>query len=567
MKERVMLLFCLLQQANQQGRRNSQGSSGVRLQRSNSAHEKLETAQAAKSSADKPDRNSVPVNIVSHDKLSVKPKPLVNGDKVVNKTDTHSSVFQIKPLKPVSNHSNQLNRTSLEVKSSKADTKTIHEPVQSSFADARNKVGGVISQNRNFSTQLNVSSNVNRSQTFAGVDAKKVSNGVPSESNISEVDSRKETINIKDNAKSDKAPTVNGSHTVVKESVNVSVTSNGNRLGPMAGQKKISTSMGSLQDIDKPKPEVVKGIQPTKPKSILVMSQDKQLMDLDSFTTRKTMLDEIKKFDKELKHTKTKDGRETKLTEIGSSSGGFYKVAERKSPEPDSRNKLMGDIKLSKKPSEIKSKKEEKTVINDVKLETNNSGEKDTKHSKFTVDVRSTKEQIHPEAVSGNKNTPNIEINVSTDKDTASQMQKFDDLLNTVDVKDKSEGVKQAEELPVVSVIDVPRDRVTEKGDATTAGQISNTSESSADDTSDVSEDERFVTEFKFQQPEVKEKNKPHKKGRNDFFHYANEFSLEIHWFHWKFIGFIGNSLVSLEIHWLLHSFQRGPLRVSGPTH
>ena len=473
----------------------------------------------------------MPVNIVSHDKLSVKPKPLVNGDKVINKTDTHSSVFQIKPLKPVSNHSNQMNRTSLDVKSSKAETKTIHEPVQSSFADARNKIGGVISQNRNFSTQLNVSSNVNRSQTFAGVDTKKVSNGVPTESNISEVDSGKETTdnNVKDTAKSDKDPTVNGSHSVVKESVNVSVTSNANRLGPMAGQKKISTSMGSLQDIDKPKPEVVKGIQPTKPKSILVMSQDKQFMDLDSFTTRKTMLDEIKKFDKELKHTKTKDGRETKLTEIGSSSGGFYKVAERKSPEPDSRNKLMGDIKLSKKPSEIKSTKEEKTVNKDVKLETNNSGEKDTKHSKFTVDVRSTKEQIHPEATNRNTNSANIEINVSTDKDTASQMQKFDDLLNTVDDEDKSESVKQDEELPVVSVIDVPRDRVTEKGDAATAGQISNTSESSADDTSDVSEDERFVTEFKFQQPEVKEQNKPNKKGRNDLFLYSNEFSLEIH--------------------------------------
>ena len=517
----------LFQQANQQGtpRRNSQGSAGVSLQRSNSAHEKVDTAQAIKASADKQDRNSV--TVVSHvksDKLSVKPKPLVNGDKADSKKETQSSIVQIKPLKPVNKHVDQINRTSLEVKPSKPDSKSTQEQVQSSVAEAKNKFGGVTPirdpmQNKNNSTQLNVLSNVNRSQTFAGVDTKRMSNGLQYDGNKTDFTLGKESSNInKENTKSDKTPAVNGNHSVVKETVKIPVTSNPNSLGPMASQKKfLSTSTGSLQDLNKPKPEVVKGLQPTKHKSILVMSEDKQLMDLDSFTTRKNMLDEIKKFDKELKHTKTRDSRDTKLTEIGSSSGGFYKVAEKKSEEPDHRNKLMNDIKLSKKPSEIKSAKEEQVVNKNIKSETKDSNKDYNKVSKVKVDIKPAKEQIHPEAA--NRNKQSVEIKMEANKDAVSQLQKFDDLLDTVDGESISyEKQKQDEKLPVVTVIDQPREVVTEKGDATTTetGQITNESESSADDRSDASEDERYITKFQFHQPKVKEDilSKPHKKGK-----------------------------------------------------
>ena len=444
---------------------------------------------------------------------------------------------QVRPLRPVSN---QLNRTSVEVKAVKTDSENFKEPSSVNFTEAKSKLKSVFDsqdkgpiENRNFNTQLNVSSNVNRSQTFAGADTNRMSNGIQYDVNKTEITIDKADSNVKKGSKESEDLAVNGNHSVANETVKVIVNNNPVKanvnVGPMASQKKfISTSTGNLNadrsNIDKPKPEVVKGLQSTKPKSVLVMNADKQMVDLDSFTTRKNMLAEIKQFDKELKHTKTRDSRETKLTEIGSMSGGSYKVAEKKSDQSVSKNKLMNDIKQSKKPSEIKSTKDENSVIKDVNVVNKDVRKSDNKPAAAAVDASLSKEQKEISAtenkqINETKIASNIEIKVEKSSEVSSQMQKFDDLLDCVDGAEtvSSEINVQHEDLPGVAVINEPRATLPEPEDKNTIqkGQVTPRLDSSEASKQDVSDDEKYVTKFQFEQPKVKveTQTKPLKKG------------------------------------------------------
>ena len=494
----------------------------MRLQRSNSAHEKVDASQSVKTNFSRPNRNSVADFIdVKIDSQPVKTAHLTNGDKAPAKPETQSSVVQIRSLKP---DQSQVNRTSVEVKSLKTDSESIPRASQNTLTEARSKLKTVFNSqnigtlpNKSFNMQLNVSSNVNRSRTFAGGDIKRLSNGLQYDSGKTNDSADKESNNIRETANDNKVPVpkepvkMSGNNDKVNKSVN---------LGPMASQKKfISSSTGNLlhsekSNIDRPKPEVVKGLQPTKPKSVIVMSHDKQMIDLDSFTTRKDMLAEIKQFDKELKHTKTKDSREGKLTEIGSMSGGSYKVAE-KNGETSSKNNLMDEIKLSKKPSEIVNAKEQKVTVKTDTKENKDIRKETSKSTKVTIDLQPTKEQTKVESKVESKSKESLDT-------VDSQMQKFDDLLNVDDEKISSlKKSTQNEVLPSVSMIDEPRDVITDPGQAARVGErkiIQEPEESTREET-EVGEDERFVSEFQFPQPKVKVKEvtqtKQVKKGKS----------------------------------------------------
>ena len=495
------------------------GSSGVRLQRSNSAHEKVDTS--AKTNVNRPNRNSM-ADVIDFkvDKQPVKSGHLTNGDKAPQaKQETQTSVVQIRSLKP--DQSGPAKRTSVEVKSMKSDSESIPRASHNTMNEARSKLKTVFNSqnidtlpNKNFSTQLNVSSNVNRSQTFASGDVKRLSNGLQYDAGNTDSSADSGKSNNTETVSDNKLPTPKETAKVtgVDEVNKTNVT-----LGPMASHKKfISTSTGNIHlnsvksNIEKHKPEIVKGYQPVKPKSAIVMSHDKQMIDLDSFTTRKNMLAEIKQFDKELKHTKTKDSGESKVNEIGSMSGGSYKVAE-KNGESAAKPNLMSEIKLSKKPSEIVNAREQKQTVRTENIKTTKDvGKESNKSSKVTFDLPPTKEET--------KTVSRIETPSSASEDTVdAQMQKFDDLLNVSDDKvAPHKKTTQDEQLSSVSTIDVPREVIADPSQTTTVKEEKHSDK--ADRTKKEDEDEeRFVTSFQFPQMRAKEvtQTKLVKKGKS----------------------------------------------------
>ena len=493
------------------------GSSGVRLQRSNSAHEKVDTS--AKANVSRPNRNSV-ADVIDFkiDKQPVKSAHLTNGDKTPAKQETQTSVVQIRSLKP--DQSGQVKRTSVEVKSMKTDSESIPRASQNTLNEARSKLKTVFNSqnidtlpNKNFNTQLNVSS---RSQTFANGDTKRLSNGLQYEAGKTGNSVDIDKSNNKETGSDKKVP-------IPKESAKVSGVDKANKtsvtVGPMASQKKfISTSTGNIHlnseksNIGKPKAEVVKGFQPAKPKSVVVMSHDKQMIDLDSFTTRKNMLAEIKQFDKELKHAKTNDSGEGNLTEIGSMSGGAYKVVE-KNGDSAVQNNLMSEIKLSKKPSEIVNAKQQKHTDKTEKVETKDVKKESSNSSKAPLDKHPAREQIKTVSKVETPSTVGVDM-------VDSQMQKFDDLLNVNDDDEVSLHKKatQDEKLPSVSTIDEPREVISDPKQTTAIEEkeMNPDQDKSTKKGSETGDEERFVTSFQFPQMRAKEvtQTKPVKKGK-----------------------------------------------------
>lgn len=127
--------------------------------------------------------------------------------------------------------------------------------------------------------------------------------------------------------------------------------------GPMSEQrsKNISVSADNVS-----KPDVVKSsINSAKPSAKVVINADKQMIDLDSFTDRKNMLSELKKFDKQLKPVQhASNVTEVKLSlgkEFDNKNSGINgKEVDTNGDKANSKNALLSEIKLAKKPSETK---------------------------------------------------------------------------------------------------------------------------------------------------------------------------------------------------------------------
>ncbi|XP_053378096.1 uncharacterized protein LOC123530617 isoform X2 [Mercenaria mercenaria] len=323
-------------------------------------------------------------------------------------------------------------------------------------------------------------------------------------------------LSVNDNNKTENrsrlANEVNDNTNVNGQQKPVSVSNTGVSLGPMAEQRNKYLSKSSDNVFKKPsetaphKPEVVKGKTSAKPVSKVVMNADKQMIDLDSFTERKNMLDELKKFDKTLKPSVARTHTE-KVTEVklNLAKSGEKRTSANMEPKGsvtpvEQTMNLLGDIKLGKKPSELKQ------TMN-VKTEQNGSNR----------EIKDTRESVK------------VETESTRASHNDSQTKKFDDLLKDVD-SDKSEQSsddspretvvvskqKETSIIPKVEKNTTPSDVGRRNGDIPASGEVTieeakasipavETSDDSLSQSSGMSEEEdKFVTEFHFTGSQIK---------------------------------------------------------------
>ena len=286
---------------------------------------------------------------------------------------------------------------------------------------------------------------------------------------------------------------------------NVSVSSTVVSLGPMSEQRNKFMSKSSDNIFKKPsetapqKPEVVKGKVSSKPASKVVLNADKQMMDLDSFTDRRNMLDELKKFDKTLKPSATRSHTE-KVTEVKlnvAKSGEKRSSANMEPKGPvtpvEQKVNLLGDIKLGKKPSELKQTKPPKSE--------QNGNNNDT----------------------GNKTNNAISV--------ISQTKQFEDLLKDTE-SDKSESSEDSPRETIIPSVQKQTANIPASGEVT-LDEVRGSSplvEAGDDSTSQSSgmseEDDKFVTEFHFSGSQFKapstEAAIPKKQGKSLFYCFSS---------------------------------------------
>lgn len=264
-------------------------------------------------------------------------------------------------------------------------------------------------------------------------------------------------------------------------------------LGPMAGQKKfMSRSSDNVYQTstEPPKPEVVKGKVPVKPKTV-VMNADKQMIDLDSFTDRKNMLNELKKFDKVLKPSASSAHTE-KVTEVkvnvakpGDKRASGHGENDTDPNITEQKLNVLGDIKLGMKPSELKqakkpvSKAEDNTDgVNANTVKSVNENQKVSQTKLFDSLLEDVGNQSESSAESSPREVTEsvevLEVPASAPTLKSSRLPAFGEV--TVSVEEGAEGVKDGEEENV---------------------------EESPEEVSDE-EDDKFVTEFHFTGTNIK---------------------------------------------------------------
>ncbi|KAL4226512.1 hypothetical protein ACF0H5_014497 [Mactra antiquata] len=280
--------------------------------------------------------------------------------------------------------------------------------------------------------------------------------------------------------------------------------------GPIHDQSNKYTSK-SLDNLSRPttkaqQGEVVKGLQ-TKPASKVVLSADKQMIDLDSFTDRRNLLNELKKFDKELKpvaNSKSDKITEVKLNLAKSGDKRASSTLEEKVPTSQvvEKTKLFGDIKQAKKPSEIKQntiepKSEPKTdskivekTDNKIVTKAFNQGVSD-KHVMFASKLESRSDEQTKQFDDILKDvydtdSTNDESPIDSPRENMTNFSKpFNDKENNV--KKSSDTDNKIGASAEVTITEVKYNTATES------------SEDSLSQSSELSEDEdKFVTEFHF---------------------------------------------------------------------
>ncbi|XP_052781664.1 POTE ankyrin domain family member J-like [Mya arenaria] len=260
-------------------------------------------------------------------------------------------------------------------------------------------------------------------------------------------------------------------------------------LGPMADQqnKPTSKSLDSLQ-----KPDVVKSnVKIGKPSSKVVMNADKQLVDLDSFTDRKNMLSELKNFDKRLKSAPSKE----KVTEVklnlGQGNDSEIKQEEKNVSNNNSSTKhgLLGDIKLGKKPSEVKQTKAENTSES-RNLETNKNANDNLQAQLFDNLLDGVDNKSEGSDHSSNSSPrENIEaFNVHKEEDLSTRNDRDSNMV----VSENTETLQmEVANMATAGEITVGQSRM-----ITTVPEESDDSRSQGSEMSQ--DDDRFVTEFSF---------------------------------------------------------------------
>lgn len=246
--------------------------------------------------------------------------------------------------------------------------------------------------------------------------------------------------------------------------------------GPMEEQRNKFTS-SSADNVSKP--DVVKSsIKPTKPAARVVMNADKQMIDLDSFTERKNMLSELKNFDKQLKPVQQSTGVSKVKVSIGEKQEN--KDSKVKS-EPNKvngeqtnpRSGFLGDIKMAKKPSELKEAKVPKDA-------------QQTEHKTNSLSSSENQAKLFDDLLKG----------VNSDSDGSSST----DNSPREEVVYEPQKVKLEQEVKVEIPKGVDRE-VAPSSEISFAGmrQVTTIQEESDDNgTEDSEEDDRYVSEFQF---------------------------------------------------------------------
>lgn len=282
----------------------------------------------------------------------------------------------------------------------------------------------------------------------------------------------------------------------------VSVSNSGATLGPMADQKRF-LSKSSDDIFRKPsgtapqKTEVVKG-KATKAASKVVMNADKQMIDLDSFTDRKNMLEELKKFDKPLKPSTGRTYTE-KVTEV---KLNLAKSGEKRSSanmEPkgsvipvEQKVNILSDIKLGKKPSElrqtkavnVKTEQSERNSVPKVSIKTSEDARVSQRVSPKMFDDL-VKDIDSDKSEQSSEESPREAISLSQNKETVKNSLKPEETNTTSYLGQKNVNLPATGEVTIV-----------EDKESTLSAENSEDSLSQSSGMSE--EDDKFVTEFHF---------------------------------------------------------------------
>lgn len=289
-----------------------------------------------------------------------------------------------------------------------------------------------------------------------------------------------------------------------------------NKSGPIHEQSNKFTSK-SMDNISKTstaqKIDVVKGLQ-TKPASKVVMNADKQMIDLDSFTDRRNMLNELKKFDKELKPVASAKSDKVTEVRVNVAKSGEKRSSSNMEPKtpttPGNKANLFGDIKLGKKPSELKQVKVEPEVNRNI----------------------SQNDRI--KASDSMKRDNAIDVSTKAESRNDVQVKQFDDLLKDVSESDSSNNDSPRDTTVNVSQPDMSGGlsilmntktdaNYAASGEVTIDDNKTNSTTDGSEDTqsqsSEYSEDDSFVSEFHFSGSQMsapaKETVVPKKQGRS----------------------------------------------------
>ena len=369
--------------------------------------------------------------------------------------------------------------------------------VNMSFAEAKNRFSGN-SQNGSANNigKAKVPADVKRTQSMgSGVSTKRwsadVTNGIS-------VDSKpKSDIG---NNKSDNRPVTSNVHNV--SSSNVSTKSlkpaSSTTKGPLANQNnkflsKSSDNVFSQSSNKLDDKEVVKGnVSNNKP--MIVMTADRQYLDLDSFTDRKNLLSELKSFNKDLKPVaKTDPQTKDHAIEQPKLVKGFgFDNVKQDNKTSVQKISLLNDIRLGKKPSDVK------------------NGEVENTHNKVTA--KDKVQKTVPGDINKTKNA-----NVYKGVHEVENIKSIDTVIDNVRETDEAQAL--------TSEITVTNEKEALPG--------SSQSEDSESQSSELSEDEdKFVSEFSFPQkqtvPQTSVKTAPPiaKQGRYNSFEFSHSLLL-----------------------------------------
>ncbi|XP_052283896.1 uncharacterized protein LOC127880612 isoform X2 [Dreissena polymorpha] len=251
---------------------------------------------------------------------------------------------------------------------------------------------------------------------------------------------------------------------------------------------KDSAQAANLNGLQHEQPEVVKSSEkPSKPASKVVLNVDKQLIDLDSFTERKNMLSELKKFDKHLKSVPVKSDAVSEIKVAMNASKPDEDIKQEPHGfEVDVRSKsaLFGEIKAVKKPSDNSvSSKTSKTNGPSSNSKTNSENDKNDQAKQF-------------DSLLDDMDADSADLNKNPEKETQDDVN-TDIEQNIVIIKDTDTGILEAhnplmvQKIPASDEITAPQWR--------TIDTVKEESDDCVSQTSDMStDDDRFVTEFSF---------------------------------------------------------------------